>query len=247
MKILAICGSPRKRNTYSALETIKERFPEIDVEIVMLNEIHFELCRGCYACVLHGEDTCPIEDDRDTLVAKMQGADGLVLASPVYSHMVNALTKNFFDRFGFYGHRPLFFDKFTLSIATCSGYGWEHATAYMEKGLRVFGFSVVPSLGLQYKPGKVSEDQHNENNERIAAAFEALIMRIQDGARDKPSLNMLIPFGIFKAVSVVGKDVMPADYDYYRDKSDYYYDVKIPPIKRWIANKIVKRVVSKIV
>ena len=35
MKILAICGSPRKGNTFSALKTIKEGFPDIDIEILM--------------------------------------------------------------------------------------------------------------------------------------------------------------------------------------------------------------------
>ena len=34
MKILAISGSPRKGNTYSALETIKEDFQDIDFEII---------------------------------------------------------------------------------------------------------------------------------------------------------------------------------------------------------------------
>ena len=64
MKILAICGSPRKGNTYSALNTIKENFPDIDFEILMLKDLHFELCKGCYACILRGEDKCPIRDDR---------------------------------------------------------------------------------------------------------------------------------------------------------------------------------------
>jgi len=48
MKILAICGSPRIGNTYSALNTIKESFSDIDIEILMLKDLKFELCRGCY-------------------------------------------------------------------------------------------------------------------------------------------------------------------------------------------------------
>lgn len=30
MKIVAICGSPRKGNTYKVLDTIIENFPEVD-------------------------------------------------------------------------------------------------------------------------------------------------------------------------------------------------------------------------
>jgi len=41
MKILSICGSPRKGNTYSALNSIKENYPHIDYKILMLNELNF--------------------------------------------------------------------------------------------------------------------------------------------------------------------------------------------------------------
>jgi multimeric flavodoxin WrbA len=246
MKILAICGSPRKGNTYSALKTIKEGVPDIDFEIVMLKDQHFELCRGCYACILRGEEECPIKDDRDLLIQKMESADGLVAASPVYSHMITALMKNLFDRFGFYAHRPRFFNKYAMSIVTCSGYGGEHAMRYLDKGLRIFGFNLVPSLELHYEPGKVPEVQRKENNKKVIDAFKTLLARIQEGIKDKPTLNMMVPFGIFKEISVVAKDVMPADYKYYKDKKDYYYDVSIPSYKRWIVKKVVKKELEKI-
>jgi hypothetical protein len=72
------------------------------------------------------------------------------------------------------------------------------------------------------------------------------VARIQEGVKDKPTLNEIIPFGIFKAISVAAKDVMPADYEYYKEKKDYYYDVNIPFHTKWIANKVVKKEVSKI-
>ena len=144
MKILAICGSPRKGNTYSALRVIKDRCTDVDFEILMLKDLNFELCRGCYACVTRGEEKCPLNDDRDLLVDKIQEADGLIAASPVYSHMVPALMKNFFDRFGYIAHRPRFFDKFVMPLVTCSGYGAEPALEYLEKGLGVLGSMSFP-------------------------------------------------------------------------------------------------------
>ena len=80
----------------------------------------------------------------------------------------------------------------------------------------------------------------------MAAAFEVLLARIREGVRDKPTLNMLIPFGLFKEISVVAKDVMPADYEYYKDKDEYYYDVHLPFFMKRIANNIVKKEVGKI-
>lgn len=100
MKIIAICGSPRKGNTYSVLNAIKENFPDIDVKILMLKDLNFKMCKGCYSCVLRGEEKCPLKDDRDMLIKEFTEADGIIFSSPVYSHMVSALMKNFFDRFG---------------------------------------------------------------------------------------------------------------------------------------------------
>lgn len=37
MKIIAICGSPRKGNTYSVLNVIKESFPDIDYKLLYTN------------------------------------------------------------------------------------------------------------------------------------------------------------------------------------------------------------------
>jgi len=127
MKLLAINGSPRKGNTSKALKLIGDPFPGIDFEILHLVDLDFKLCKGCYACVLKGESICPLEDDRDMILGKIAEADGLILASPVYSHMVSAPMKNFFDRFGYLAHRPQFFNKFAMSMVTYSGYGAEEA------------------------------------------------------------------------------------------------------------------------
>ena len=245
MKILAICGSPRKGNTYSALNSIKENYPNIDYKVLMLNELNFELCRGCYTCVLRGEDKCPIKDDRDIIVKEMLDADGIIFASPVYSHMISATMKNLFDRLGFYAHRPRFFDKYAMTIITCSGYGAEEAIKYMDKMLGVFGFNLVPPLELQFRPGKMPEKNKIQNNEKAIEAFNTLIARIEKGERDKPSLGMLIPFKVFKHVSEIGKDVMKADYEYYKDKTNFYYDVKIPFYKKMITQKVVKKIISE--
>ena len=70
--------------------------------------------------------------------------------------------------------------------------------------------------------------------------------KIQKGDKDKPGLGKLIPFGIFKAISEAAKESMPADYRYYRNKHEYYYDIHLPFFKRWIAKKVVKKEVDKI-
>ena len=91
MKLLTICGSPRKGNSFKVLNEIPEQFPPIEFEALQLKDLNFDLCKGCYDCVTRGEEKCPIKDDRDK------------------------------------AHRPRFFDKYALSVVTCSGYGAEDA------------------------------------------------------------------------------------------------------------------------
>jgi len=244
MKLLAICGSPRKGNTYSSLNSIKDSFPDIDYELLMLKDMDFEMCRGCYVCVMKGEDRCPIKDERDIIFDKIAEADGIIFASPVYSHMISAIMKNLIDRMGFYAHRPKFFDKYAMSLVTCSGYGGQYAIEYLEKMLSVFGFNLSSSLELQKRPGKMSEKNKLENQMKLEKAITALITRIEKGGKDKPTIDLMVPFNIFKYVSQTDEKVMSADYEYYKDKNDYYYDVDIPFYKKMIANRVVKQIIN---
>jgi hypothetical protein len=133
-----------------------------------------------------------------------------------------------------------------MSVATCSGYGGEHATKYMNKMLSVFGFNTAPSLELQYKPGGRCENQPTGNNQKIIEACNTLFTKFRKAEKDKPSLARIIPFGIFKGIAEAAKDSMPADYQYYKNKNEYYYDIKLPFFQKWIAKKVVKKELDKI-
>ena len=93
MNILAICGSQRKGNTYSVLNTIKQEFSEINYEILMLKDMNLKDCYGCYACINKGPQYCPLKDDRDTILKKMEEADGVIFATPTNTRHVTSLMK----------------------------------------------------------------------------------------------------------------------------------------------------------
>jgi multimeric flavodoxin WrbA len=245
VKLLAICGSPRKGNSYNSLKEIGEAFPHIDYEILHLKDLEFSFCKGCYGCVTRGEEICPLKDERDSITGKMMEADGVIFASPVYSHMVSGPMKKFFDRYGYLAYRPRFFDKYAMSMVSCSGYGAEDALKYMDKMLSVFGFNLAPSLELHFRPGNMPAENKMKNTEKLKLAVSKLISRIEKGEKDKPSLSMMIPFNIFKYVSILDKETMKADYAYYKDKEDYYYETKIPFYKKYIAKKVSDKIVSQ--
>ena len=114
----------------------------------------------------------------------------------------------------------------------------------MEKMLSVFGFNIVPSLELQFRPGKMPEKNKILNREKTIKAVNTLIERVEKGEKDKPEMGMMVPFHIFKYVSIIDKDVMSADYEYYKNKEDYYYEAGIPFIKKFLAKRIANKIIA---
>jgi hypothetical protein len=159
--------------------------------------------------------------------------------------MVSALMKNFFDRYGHLAQRPQFFDKFAMSMVTCSRYGAEDALKYMDKMLSIFGFNLAPSLELLIQPGILPDEKFVRNREKSILAVRALVDKIDIGKRDEPSLGLKIPFLVFKYVSKLDEDLMPADFEYYKDKEEYYYDAKIPFYKKFIAKQVSDKIINQ--
>jgi multimeric flavodoxin WrbA len=103
MKVLAICGSPRKGNTEWMLDTLLDKISGngIETELVKLRKYRIRLCKGCLKCEERGENRngeCRINDDMKELLPKLLQADILVLGTPVYFEMLSGTLKNFIDR-----------------------------------------------------------------------------------------------------------------------------------------------------
>jgi multimeric flavodoxin WrbA len=85
VKVVGIVGSARRGGnteilTKKALEVIEKE--GIKTELISLAGKSVTPCNGCRSCVDTGE--CPIKDDFDSIFAKMEKADGIILATPVY-------------------------------------------------------------------------------------------------------------------------------------------------------------------
>lgn len=247
MKILEICGSPKRGNCYSVLNWIQEKYPDIEFKLIMLNELRLENCLGCYVCINKGEEFCPLKDDRDMIIEEMAAADGIILASPVHVNNISALMKHFMGRIGYLAHRPSFFDKYFMVMSIGSGFGADEANKHISSIFSVFGLNAVSSLEL-YIATKEERDNPT-NHEKTVEAVDKLIDGINKGGGKLPEPTMLklIYFQIFKAISELNKKEGVADYEYYKDKTDYIYDTRINPFKKWMANRIAKREIAKMV
>jgi len=104
VKILGICGSPRKRSSYSALEAALQGAAAsgetVETELVELRAKKINFCVHCNKCLREKSDRCSIyQDDMTPLYDKFYQADGIIIASPVYEMTLTAQTAAFMDRF----------------------------------------------------------------------------------------------------------------------------------------------------
>ncbi len=102
MKALAICGSPRQNgNTEYFLRLFLAELAakEIDTEFLWLGDKHILPCRGCYGCLAN--KACVQKDDFETVFAKMEAADAIIVGSPVYVSKPTALLTALLERVTF--------------------------------------------------------------------------------------------------------------------------------------------------
>ena len=99
MMVVGISGSPKKAgNTQfllnEALALANER--GFETENVLCADIEVDFCTDCGDC--SKGKPCPKEDDMDGVLAALQKADGIIVASPVYFGSITAQLKAVFDR-----------------------------------------------------------------------------------------------------------------------------------------------------
>ena len=67
-----------------------------NVEVISLRDKEIKFCKGCLACQNLGE--CVIKDDSNEIVDKMQQADVIAFATPIYYYEMSGQLKTLLDR-----------------------------------------------------------------------------------------------------------------------------------------------------
>ncbi|MCB2197735.1 MAG: flavodoxin family protein [Bacteroidetes bacterium] len=105
-KVLILDGSTRKMGNTSILIQHFTKGAEkntTQIEHVLAKNLDIKYCNGCLRCNLIKR--CSIRgDDWEELSQKINEADVLVFASPIYFHYVTAPLKNIIDRFRSFVH-----------------------------------------------------------------------------------------------------------------------------------------------
>jgi multimeric flavodoxin WrbA len=252
MKVLVIMGSPRKSgNSHKIAKRIEEKMKELDPSLefvyLFLRDSHLELCQGCGLCLNYGEDRCPLKDDRKALEEQMLDANGVIFVSPVYAMNVTAIMKNFLDRFAFTLHRPRFFDQQAMIVCTTGAVGLKEAIDRLAV-IKFAGFNLVHTAGFVTPPGPVSRNSRDKIDRDILKAANKFYSAVVAREPATPGLINLIAFHSQQAAFALShKYGLPdCDYLYFQEKGwldenrRYYIDVRVNPLKNFIAGIIGK-------
>jgi multimeric flavodoxin WrbA len=249
MKVTAFVGNAQKRHTYDATMQFLEKLQSlgnIEYEIVRLSDYHLETCKGCRLCIDKGEELCPLKDDRDVLIDKILSSDGVIFSTPNYSFQVSAWMKIFLDRLGFMFHRPRFFGIAFTNLVNQGIYGGQKIVKYLDFIGFGLGFNIVKGCCiLTIVP--VPEETKKTNDKILDKQSRRFYSRLIKSKFPTPSLIKLFLFRMARSSMKVMLDENNRDYEFYMKngwfESDYYYPVKLNPVKR-LAGKFLDRRVA---
>ena len=98
MKVLIINASPRKGNTFAAVNAFAEGVPSNnEIEILEAYKYNISPCRACLAC--ENKKGCIAKDDTNLVIDKIEAADVIIFATPVYWWGMSAQLKLIVDKF----------------------------------------------------------------------------------------------------------------------------------------------------
>ena len=181
MKVLILNGSPRMGgNTTVAVEAMERIFREEGVEVETV-QVGARDIRGCIACGRCAETgRCVFDDIVNELAPKLEAADGLVVASPVYYASANATLVACLTRLFYSSH----FDKSMKVGASvvCARRGGCSAT--FDELNKFFTIAGMPVASSQYwnsihgrEPGQAAEDGEGLQTMRTLARNMTFLMK----------------------------------------------------------------------
>jgi len=177
IRILAINGSYRDDGmTDQAVEALAEALVAAgaEVEIILLREYPLEFCLNCRTCTQQpgaAPGECVLHDGMEELIARIERADGYILAAPTNFGSVTAIFKRFMERLVVYAYWPW----------DMNGPEYRKAQAAKKKALLVSSSAAPAILGrLFFGTGKqLKMTAKTINAEIVGRLFTGMIAREQ--------------------------------------------------------------------
>lgn len=183
-RVLAIMGSPRRHGNSERLldacvSGLAEAGADVDKLVVVEHDIH--PCRGCNACSSTGE--CVVVDDMRDVYPRIDGADAIVVATPVFFATVPAVLKALFDRMQPYwarryalgqdapGRRP---GAILLARGGGDPYGSDAAVTTTKSVFGVLGIDCLAVVDVEHVDGPADMGAHPDALDAARALGERL-------------------------------------------------------------------------
>ena len=166
-KVVAFNGSPRKDgNTSILIRHILEELDNkgIETETILLGGKKISGCTACGKCFENRDRRCVFDDDMVNIcIAKMSGADGIILGSPVYFFDVTPEMKALIDRAGFvsFANGHLFKNKVgnaTVAVRRAGASRTADSMLHFILGSEMI-VSGLPAIGIGRDVGDVLTDE----------------------------------------------------------------------------------------
>ena len=184
-KVILLNGSPHKDgNTSIALAEVAAQLEKngVATELFWIGNGAVRGCIACGGCAKKG--ACVFDDAANQVAAAMQGADALVVGSPVYYAGPNGSLCAFLDRL-FYSAGRSFDGKLGAAVAVCRRGG---ASATFDRLNKYFTISNMPVVPSQYwnsvhgrTPGEAAQDAEGLQTMRALANNMAWMLNALDG------------------------------------------------------------------
>jgi multimeric flavodoxin WrbA len=260
VKILVCIGSYRKGgNTDQIVQLIQAHLraeavrhqTDLELETLYLGHLALATCRGCRACFDRGEAKCPLKDDLLGVKSKMQQADGLLIASPVYVDDVSGIVKTWIDRLAYVCHRPEFAGKYAYLVATVGSSPARHTLGTLNLALGTWGYYVAGQAGFKtgaLLPAEELKRRYEAQAEKIARQF---FQAIHQQKAAQPSFKALMTF---KIQQQFWQKAAPDQFDYQYwnaqgwldSRRDFYRPHNVPAVKVGLA-RLAGRVIARFV
>lgn len=219
MKITVIHGQSHQGSTCHIARDLAKRLGGEITEFFLPRDFG-EFCMGCTACFTDSETKCPHYEKLAPITRAIDGADILILASPVYVYHATGAMKVLLDHYGWRWmvHRPEggMFTKQAVCISTAAGAGMGSANKDMAHSTFWWGVARTYKLGVAVN--ETSWERVSEKKKRkIDRKLDRLAGRLRAGVgRAKPGLRTR---AVFKAMSLAQrKGWNPADAGYWKEK-----------------------------
>ena len=190
MNILTIMGTAHKGNTRAVTDLVLKEFEneENEFEEIILPNDFQNFCLGCANCILKGEDKCPHFNDVSKIVDKIEKADLIIMATPVFVGSCTSGLKALLDHLAYMWlvHRPKesMFNKVGLIITSAGGSGVKQTVKLLKSNLFYWGVPQIYNYGVttmkmggNYSDYKNKEKIKNQVAKKAKQIKKALVKR----------------------------------------------------------------------